>query len=91
MQLASREVDVNAFLRAVEYESMLDDLVKRRMKLRGVKKKVGPLAFGRQRRIHFIFERGTTRLPADQSLWDSWLKYSQRIKSDKVTASIFGK
>lgn len=65
-----------------EFEINVDQLRRKRVKRLGIK----ATAFNGQRRIFFVFDRGTRKFPGDVKLWMQGIEYARSQKSlKKVT------
>lgn len=68
-----------------EFEANVDALRRKRVKRLGIKS----TAHNGQRRIFFIFDRGTRKFPGDVGLWMQSIEYARRQKAYKKLAQIF--
>jgi len=77
------------YLRYIEYETMLENLRKKR-KARKHIKKPGPADFAGEKRIHFIFERALRKFRGDFDLWKNAIKYSMEVNAETVSSRRLG-
>ena len=73
------------YARYAEFEINVEALRKKRVKRLGVK----ATNHNGQRRIFFVFDRGTKKLPGDVGLWMQSIEYARRQKAYKKLTQIF--
>lgn len=73
------------FARYAEFEINVEALRKRRVQRLGVKSTV----HSGQRRIFFVFDRGTKKHPGDVGLWLQAMEFAKKQKAHKKLAQIF--
>lgn len=102
-RIGSRGVKPKDFLRYAEYEMNVDRLRLKRVARLGAddsddeetvagpgsKKGHGVSAYAGQRRILFIFDRGTRKFTGDMSLWANYIQYAKQQKTLNVLTKIY--
>lgn len=73
------------YARYAEFETNVEALRKKRIKRMGVK----ATNHSGQRRIFFVFERGTKKHPGDVGLWLLYIDFAKKSKAHKKLARIF--
>lgn len=73
------------YARYAEFEINVDALRKKRMKRLAVK----TTTHNGQRRVFFVFDRGTRKFPGDVGLWMQSIEYARKQKAYKKLAQIF--
>lgn len=81
----------SSFLRYIEYESSLAELISLRKASLGIEaaKSVGDL--GIVKRCHKLYERATKRFKGDLSLWLSWAEFCKASKSTRQLSKVLAK
>ena len=72
------------YTRYAEYEKNLDSLRRKRVKRLGVKS----TSFNGQRKVFFIFDRGTRKFPADLELWLQSIDYARQQNAHKKVSQL---
>ncbi|KAI8059410.1 U3 small nucleolar RNA-associated protein 6-domain-containing protein [Gilbertella persicaria] len=79
------------FLRAIEYETNLEELRQKRVARMGLKDglKGDDLQYSGARRIYGLFRRATIKFKNDLSLWLQYIDYAKRNKANNILSSVF--
>ncbi|KAI7899389.1 U3 small nucleolar RNA-associated protein 6-domain-containing protein [Cokeromyces recurvatus] len=79
------------FLRAIEYETNLEKLRKKRIARMGLEREIigTSVQYAGVRRILSLYQRATIRFKGDLSLWLQYIEFAKSSHSNKVLSSIF--
>lgn len=84
-KINARGSTASDYVRYAEFEINADALRKKRVKRLGIK---GTTHSG-QRRIFFVFDRGTKKHPGDVGLWLQYIDYAKKQQSHKKLSHVF--
>lgn len=73
------------YARYAEFETNVESLRKKRIKRLGIK----ATNHNGQRRIFFVFDRGTKKHPGDVGLWLQYIEFAKSCRANKKLAHIF--
>lgn len=84
-KINARGSSASDYIRYAEFEMNVDALRKKRVKRLGIK---GTMHSG-QRRIFFVFDRGTKKHSGDIGLWLQYIEYAKKQQAHKKLSHIF--